>query len=116
MKERDIMRKACFHMKVVKFQLYQCSITFFFSLSCVSYLTCFRAVGLVQLITFLYHLSFFFLNDFLSEPSGHTERPATKSSHTELAGTERNHLIMQNFAKAIWQVLKQYRDKLKVII
>lgn len=47
------------------------------------------------------------------EPSGHTERPATKSSHTELAGTERNHLIMQNFAKAIWQVLKQYRDKLK---
>ncbi|XP_038885527.1 kinesin-like protein KIN-6 isoform X3 [Benincasa hispida] len=47
------------------------------------------------------------------EPSAHTECPATKSSCTELDGIERNHLIMQNFAKAIWKVLKQYRDKLK---
>ncbi|KAG6585535.1 Kinesin-like protein KIN-6, partial [Cucurbita argyrosperma subsp. sororia] len=45
------------------------------------------------------------------EPLVKTDCPATKPSHSKSA--ERNHLIMQNFAKAIWQVLKQYRDKLK---
>ncbi|XP_011649666.1 kinesin-like protein KIN-6 isoform X1 [Cucumis sativus] len=47
------------------------------------------------------------------ELSGHPKGKATKSSRTELAGIERNHLIMQNFSKAIWKTLKQYRDKLK---
>ncbi|XP_023002221.1 kinesin-like protein KIN-6 isoform X3 [Cucurbita maxima] len=45
------------------------------------------------------------------EPLVKTDCKATKPSHSKMA--ERNHLIMQNFAKAIWQVLKQYRDKLK---
>lgn len=29
--------------------------------------------------------------------------------------SERSHIIMQNFAKVIWNVLKQYNSKLKVI-
>ncbi|OMO75434.1 hypothetical protein COLO4_26127 [Corchorus olitorius] len=37
-----------------------------------------------------------------------------KLNYDELQERERNHLIMQNFAKAIWSVLKQQNEKLKV--
>lgn len=106
--------------RLFKSKLYRYFYFHFFSLICVSYLIWFEAAGFdsafyVSLIL----VTFFFFNNFnfLSEPlDSSTECPPTKSSRTELSGTERNHLIMQNFAKAIWQVLKQYRDKLKVII
>jgi hypothetical protein len=41
---------------------------------------------------------------------------ATKiSDFVYLANNERNHQIMQNFAKAQWNVLKQYKQQLEVL-
>ncbi|KAK2660750.1 hypothetical protein Ddye_007283 [Dipteronia dyeriana] len=37
-----------------------------------------------------------------------------KPNAVDLAKKERNHQITQNFAKAVWNVLKQYNEKLKV--
>ncbi|KAF5455756.1 hypothetical protein F2P56_025302 [Juglans regia] len=42
------------------------------------------------------------------------ENATRKSDFPSLAEKERNHQIMQNFTKAIWNVLKQYNQKLKV--
>ncbi|CAI0382580.1 unnamed protein product [Linum tenue] len=39
---------------------------------------------------------------------------SVKLSSNESLTRERSHIIMQNFAKAIWRVLKQYKDKLLV--
>lgn len=41
-------------------------------------------------------------------------RTLIKVSDDELAKIERNSQIMQGFAKALWNVLKQYKQKLKV--
>lgn len=38
--------------------------------------------------------------------------PLTKSDCVDI---KRDHQIMQNFAKAIWKVLKEYKEKLKVL-
>ena len=37
-----------------------------------------------------------------------------KLNDFDLAKSERNNQIMQGFAKALWKVLKQYKDKLEV--
>ncbi|KAG7971650.1 hypothetical protein I3843_07G146100 [Carya illinoinensis] len=42
------------------------------------------------------------------------ENATRKSDFPGLAEKERNHQIMQNFTKAIWNVLKEYNQKLKV--
>ncbi|XP_024930248.1 kinesin-like protein KIN-6 isoform X2 [Ziziphus jujuba] len=39
---------------------------------------------------------------------------AVKSNRVGQTQEDRNHLILQNFAKALWNVLKQYNEKLKV--
>lgn len=39
----------------------------------------------------------------------------SKSGCADSGKGERNHQIMQSFAKALWNVLKQYKEKLKVI-
>lgn len=38
-----------------------------------------------------------------------------KLCYVDAADGERNHQIMQSFAKTIWNVLKEYNKKLKVI-
>jgi kinesin family protein 18/19 len=45
-----------------------------------------------------------------------SENATKKSDFVDLAEKERNHQIMQNFAKALWNVLKQYKQKLEVLI
>ncbi|XP_062163300.1 kinesin-like protein KIN-6 isoform X1 [Alnus glutinosa] len=42
-----------------------------------------------------------------------SENATKKSDFVDLAEKERNHQIMQNFAKALWNVLKQYKQKLE---
>lgn len=44
------------------------------------------------------------------------ENATTKSDFVDGPEKERNHQILQNFTKAIWNVLKQYKQKLKVLI
>ncbi|KAI9200755.1 hypothetical protein LWI28_012843 [Acer negundo] len=41
-------------------------------------------------------------------------RAPVKPNAVDLSKKERNHQITQNFAKAVWNVLKQYNEKLKV--
>ncbi|XP_054799784.1 kinesin-like protein KIN-6 isoform X2 [Prosopis cineraria] len=41
-------------------------------------------------------------------------RRTPKSQRDSQAQSERSHVIMQNFAKALWNILKQYNSKLKV--
>ena len=43
------------------------------------------------------------------------ECAALKLNGGEQAQEERKHQILQNFNKALWNVLKQHRDKLKVM-
>uniref|UniRef100_A0A2N9FQV0 Kinesin motor domain-containing protein n=1 Tax=Fagus sylvatica TaxID=28930 RepID=A0A2N9FQV0_FAGSY len=43
-----------------------------------------------------------------------SENATIKLDFVDLAERERNHQIMQNFAKSIWNVLKEYKQKLKV--
>ncbi|KAK4338570.1 hypothetical protein RND71_043057 [Anisodus tanguticus] len=42
------------------------------------------------------------------------ERNIHRVDHVELEMKERNHLILQNFGKALWKVLKEYKRKLEV--
>lgn len=44
-----------------------------------------------------------------------TDCAAAKSNCSGQTQGERNHLILQNLAKALWNVLKQYNQKLKVM-
>lgn len=44
------------------------------------------------------------------------ENATTKSDFVDGPEKERNHQILQNFTKAMWNVLKQYKQKLKVLI
>lgn len=39
----------------------------------------------------------------------------SKPGYVDSAEGERNHIITKNFAKAVWNVLKEYTKKLKVI-
>ncbi|KAF8113723.1 hypothetical protein N665_0046s0069 [Sinapis alba] len=43
-----------------------------------------------------------------------TEKSFPKLEHASQDNTEREHIIMRNFAKVVWNVLKQYNEKLKV--
>lgn len=45
-----------------------------------------------------------------------SENASTKSDSADLAGRERNHQIMENVAKTMWNFLKDYKQKLKVLI
>nr|XP_033515417.1 kinesin-like protein KIN-6 isoform X10 [Nicotiana tomentosiformis] len=42
------------------------------------------------------------------------ERNILRVDHVELERKERNHQILQNFGKALWKVLKEYKRKLEV--
>ena len=41
---------------------------------------------------------------------------ASKSEFDSQTQSDRSHLVMQNLAKALWNILKQYNGKLKVMI
>lgn len=41
-------------------------------------------------------------------------RNILRVDHIELERKERNHQILQNFGKALWKVLKEYKKKLEV--
>lgn len=41
-------------------------------------------------------------------------RNILRVDHVELERKERNHQILQNFGKALWKVLKEYKKKLEV--
>ncbi|KFK44129.1 hypothetical protein AALP_AA1G219400 [Arabis alpina] len=43
-----------------------------------------------------------------------TDKSSPRLEHVAMEKNEREHIIMQNFAKVIWNVLKQYNEKLKV--
>ncbi|VVA91948.1 unnamed protein product [Arabis nemorensis] len=43
-----------------------------------------------------------------------TDKSSPKLEHDSLDKIEREHIIMRNFAKVLWNVLKQYNEKLKV--
>lgn len=45
-----------------------------------------------------------------------SENASTKSDSADLAERERNHQIMENIAKTMWTFLKDYKQKLKVLI
>ncbi|KAL0699740.1 hypothetical protein Bca4012_055862 [Brassica carinata] len=43
-----------------------------------------------------------------------TDKPSPKLEQASEDNNEREHIIMRNFAKVVWNVLKQYNEKLKV--
>lgn len=53
------------------------------------------------------------LGDFFSDAG--TNSAALKSNDVQQPERERSHWILQNFAKALWNVLKEYKEKLKVV-
>lgn len=45
-----------------------------------------------------------------------SENASIKSDSADLAERERNHQIMENIARTMWNFLKDYKQKLKVLI
>lgn len=63
-----------------------------------------------------YYRSFYLVIDAPRAYKSEANSRASKSEFNSQAQSDRSHLIMQNFAKALWNILKQCNAKLKVMI